>query len=244
MLEDTIYCYSGSDVLVNKLNITDFDELQLAERRITNARQFAIQESWDDFTFDADHLKKVHGYLFQDVYDWAGEFRTIDIYKGYSEFCPAENLLAETTRLFSQLRDNNYLVGLERDEFAIEMANFMADLNQLHPFREGNGRTQRLFVQQLAEHAGWDLHLRDIPKNSLQSAMITSSMSVGPLERLIRANCERIAVVEPDRKKELKARQGLFSSIASLFNKESEQRERVVPLDIPGNSDCDITLEM
>jgi cell filamentation protein len=177
-------------------------------------------------TFDVEHLKSIHKYLFQDVYDWAGEFRTIDIYKGYTAFTPAVNLDREAQELFDEIGYNNFLCGLGKDEFAHMMTNVMSDLNQLHPFREGNGRTQRVFAQQLAERAGYDLHLRDIPKSSLQSAMTISRTSSNPLERLIRANCEVIDPPSVYNKKNI----GVLSSIKSLFRREEREKTDVSAL--------------
>ena len=192
MLEDRVYCYPGTDVLVNRLGVEGGDRLQAMERDLTMSRAAELDESRLPQGFGPERLKAIHGYLFQDVYDWAGEFRTIDIYKGYSAFCPACDIDAEAGKLFGRLERDGFLKGLDRDEFPRKMAYFMADLNQLHPFREGNGRTQREFASELARAAGWDLRLSDIPKNSLQGAMMTSYASTGPLERLLRANCTRV----------------------------------------------------
>ena len=143
------YCYPDSRVLKNKLNITDGERLQEAERRLTKYRAIELQNNPIIGRFDFTHLKMIHYYLFQDVYDWAGKVRTVDIAKG-NLFCRCFAIEAEADRIFNQLKKEKYLKDLAAKEFAERLAYYLAEINALHPFREGNGRTQREFIRQLA----------------------------------------------------------------------------------------------
>lgn len=143
------YCYPDSRVLRNKLNIYDFDELSYAERKLVKFRSRELFEEPIVGRFDFEHLKAIHKYLFQDIYDWAGEVRTVDIAKG-NLFCRCFAIEPEAERIFGELKRENYLKGLSISDFGERLAYYFAEINALHPFREGNGRTQREFIRQLA----------------------------------------------------------------------------------------------
>lgn len=143
------YCYPDSRVLKNKLNIHDFDELSFAERKLAKYRSRELLESPIVGRFDFKHLKAIHKYLFQDIYDWAGEVRTVDIAKG-NLFCRAFAIELEAERIFGELKKENYLQDLPVADFGKRLAYYFSEINALHPFREGNGRTQREFIRQLA----------------------------------------------------------------------------------------------
>ncbi len=100
------------------------------------------------------HYKRLHYHLFQDVYSWAGKFRTVRISKKDSMFCYPENISGEMNILFDKLRQEKHLKSLELKIFAHKAAHFLAELNAIHPFREGNGRTQLAFLTILASQAG------------------------------------------------------------------------------------------
>lgn len=91
------------------------------------------------------HYKAVHHHFFQEIYSWAGKFRTIRVTKGNSTFCYPENIPQEMARLFKWLGERRFLIDLDRGDFAEKAAHFLAKLNAIYPFREGNGRTQTPF---------------------------------------------------------------------------------------------------
>jgi cell filamentation protein len=108
------------------------------------------------------------------VYLWAGRFRRVRLSKGDSVFCYPENIRAEMRKLFRTLPRQRFLKELRRVDFATTAAHFLAELNAIHPFREGNGRTQIAFMALVANHAERPLELdRLIPKAFLE-AMIAS----------------------------------------------------------------------
>lgn len=149
---DREYCYPNSNVLINKLNIQDADALHTAEREITSLRLAAAKVQPIKGKLNLAHLQKLHGYLFGDIYDWAGKLRHVNIAKG-NQFCLAMNLRTYGTNLFGKLEQERYLIGTS--EFVPHrLAYYFSEINVLHPFREGNGRTQRLFIEYLASVAG------------------------------------------------------------------------------------------
>lgn len=124
--------------------------------------------------FDARHYRAVHRHLFQDVYAWAGEYRTVRIAKGESMFCYPEHIAAEMERLFAWLSGRNALAGLDAVSFAAQGGHFLATLNAIHPFREGNGRTQLTFMAMVAAQAGHPLQLQRLDPAAFLAAMIQS----------------------------------------------------------------------
>ena len=124
--------------------------------------------------FSIDHYRAVHHHLFQDVYSWAGKFRTVRLAKEGSAFCYPENIERETKKLFASLRAKRQLRNLPRERFACEAATFLATLNAIHPFREGNGRTQLAFLTLLADRAGHPFNLVRLPPDDFLDAMVSS----------------------------------------------------------------------
>src|SRR3954447_19992769 len=109
------------------------------EAEISSAR---AAEPLPDGSLDFVHYKAVHHHLFQDVYEWAGNVRTVRMFKGGNPFCFPENIENQANKLFGELRTDGFLQGLDDWAFAEKAAHFLAELNVIHPFREGNGRAQ------------------------------------------------------------------------------------------------------
>lgn len=152
------YLDSATGVLRNKLNLADADLLQEAETRLSMVRDFEIARETVPGRYDLGHLRRFHRRLFGDVYPWAGQLRTVDIWKGSSYFCAAVHIEAYANeRVFPRVVAFDYLRGLDRQSVITALAELLAEVNALHPFREGNGRTQRAFLRQLAGAAGWRL---------------------------------------------------------------------------------------
>lgn len=150
---DREYCYPDSKVLINRLGITDGEALAIAEREITSLKlAMAIQKPIKG-KFDLLHLQKIHRHIFGDVYTWAGKLRHVNIAKG-NQFCLAQNLERYADNLFAKLETEQYLLQAG-DNIPYRLAYYLSEINVLHPFREGNGRTQRLFIMYLAEIAGY-----------------------------------------------------------------------------------------
>ena len=166
---DTVYCYPGSDVLKSKLDIRDAGKLAEFEAEITAQR---ADEPVPDGALDYTLYRALHHHLFQDVYDWAGKPRTIRIGKGGNWFCFPENIDGEMTKLFAGLAADKYFADISKEEFAKKAAHFLAELNAIHPFREGNGRTQLSFLAIIAEKAGHPLDFDKLDPQRILPAII------------------------------------------------------------------------
>lgn len=149
------YCYPNSDILINSLNIHDEILLEDAEREISslcaNQIEFALPP------YDLNYFCAIHKALFGDSYPWAGELRQIDISKGNTRFCSCQRIEIEAQKLFSTIDYGNTLVELSRDDLVITIAELYADLNVVHPFREGNGRAQRILFEHIIINCGFEI---------------------------------------------------------------------------------------
>lgn len=124
--------------------------------------------------FDPAHYRAIHHHLFQDVYDWAGQYRSVRIAKGQLMFCYPEHIVGQMDALFARLRGAAFEDGADRDMFVAAAADFLAELNAIHPFREGNGRTQLTFLFLLGARAGHPLDMTRLRPEALMTAMIAS----------------------------------------------------------------------
>ncbi len=148
------YLYPGTTVLQNLRGLTDPRELDAFEARSTHRRLTELIETPLSGRFDIAHLQAIHRYIFQDVFEWAGQFRTVDISKGGHLFGRAAFIESALVQTFGKVAEDNYLAGLAADTFAERAAYYLGELNAAHPFREGNGRTQREFIRELGLKAG------------------------------------------------------------------------------------------
>lgn len=148
------YLDPGSGVLRNKLGITDADALAQAEADLTFARLVELGAGRIDGAYDLRHLQDFHAHIFGDVYEWAGELRTVNITRSHT-FALAGFIEEAGAGVFEAIAGEAYLAGLARNEFVQRLGHHLAEINALHPFREGNGRAQRAFLAQLASEAGY-----------------------------------------------------------------------------------------
>lgn len=165
------YCYGGTSVLKNIPDIRDQAALDEYEAAMTSQR---ADEPLPAGHLSVTHFRAIHHHLFQDVYARAGRFRTVRLSKGPSAFCYPENIEREMRELFRTFRDKRYLKGLSREAFATEAASVLSTLNAIHPFREGNGRTQTTFMALIADRAGHPLNLDRLEPEAFVAAMVAS----------------------------------------------------------------------
>src|ERR1700730_1352727 len=148
------YLYPGTSVLKNLRGLTDPQQLERFEARRTHQRIAELIDNPLVGEFDLAHLKAIHLYIFKDVYEWAGQYRTVNISKGGHLFGLANFLEPSLQEVLTNLAAEKHLVNLNADTFAGRAAYFLGELNAAHPFREGNGRTQREFIRELGLKAG------------------------------------------------------------------------------------------
>jgi cell filamentation protein len=151
------YMNTATGVLMNLLGITSREELESAEADLTAAIIASIPDESASGNFDLDHLKNIHWELFHSIYSWAGEIRVVEIGKAKTRFAYSAIIEQAAQELFSKLHTQRLLKDLARDEYAASLAHYYSEINILHPFREGNGRTERVFFSQLAAGAGYRL---------------------------------------------------------------------------------------
>ena len=171
-------CYEGTTCLINKLDIRDENQLDVVESQITVAKISMLQQNPIDGNFDFEHYKAIHKFIFEDLYDWAGIPRVVDISKKGTSFVKAENIDEIATACFERLKNQNYFKNLNIDEFIEKVTDFYCVTNNLHPFREGNGRTQRVFLSQLALNAGYEIDFANIDTDELMVATIQAANGV------------------------------------------------------------------
>ena len=210
------YTLSDSETVKNKLGARSHDELEAKEVAWVAGRQ--VEHSLNPQiprTFDAAHLKAIHRHLFQDVYEWAGRTRDEQVrlsdgtiasepllYRpGSKPFAVGPQISGGLDALAAKLRDADYLRGLPRAEFAGRAASVLAEANSIHPFREGNGRTQRIFLQELAESAGHSFEFRVVSRERMIQASIAAheDRDIGPMKRMLDeiSNPHRVAALTP-----------------------------------------------
>lgn len=180
------YLYPDAPVLRNKLNIKDRDALDAAERELVT---FRIRQGVPPGKFDLIHLQRIHRHLFQDVYDWAGEVRTVEISKGGNTFQPREKIATGMGDVHRRLVKADLLRGLSADEFATEAGRIMGDVNYVHPFREGNGRTQLQYLKLLGERAGHEIDLALLNREEgrwIEASRASHEAEYTPMAKMIR----------------------------------------------------------
>ena len=162
------YSYPGTDVLRNKLGITNDADLTKAEQRYSTAR--GLEAARLSFAPNAQGYRDLHRHLFQDVYEWAGQDHTVQIGKGGSMFAAPTYVAREMDKLFADLGNRNSFRGLTRDEFFDRLGNHLSELNAIHPFRDGNGRAMRQHAAQIARDAGHPIRVASIDKTACMEA--------------------------------------------------------------------------
>ena len=173
---DAKYCYPGTNVLKNKLDIRNLDTLHMAERDYSSVRQTEIMMQGVTGDFSFKHLCSIHKQLFQDIYTWAGKTRTVDISKG-TVFCLVQFIEMQFEDLYRKLQKENFLKDItDKAEMSKRLAFYLGELNMIHPFREGNGRTQRIYVEQLCLNNGrFDIDFTEATKEEMISASVASA---------------------------------------------------------------------
>ena len=179
------YCYPNTNVLINKLNVKDKGTLQKFEAKITAAKLLSLRQKGIIGNFDSKHLIDIHKYLFEDIYPFAGKYRNENIAKGVFRFAEWEYIEPELDKLLNNLRKENYLLGLSKEKLSERLAYYLSELNVLHPFREGNGRTIREFLRELALKNEYTLNIKKVSPKDFLNASIKSIVDISELAKLL-----------------------------------------------------------
>jgi cell filamentation protein, protein adenylyltransferase len=174
-------------VLYNRLKLRSAAALEAAEREITHAALILLDESPVSPSYDLPHLREIHRRIFGDIYEWAGQIRTVAIAKG-AVFCLPQYVESSAAVIFRELHDEDCLRGLRHDMFVGRLAYYLGEVNALHPFREGNGRAQRAFFRQLARDAGFTLAWQHLdPVRNVEASAAIMRGDPEPMREMLRA---------------------------------------------------------
>jgi cell filamentation protein len=181
------YVYPGTGVLRNRFGIRDVDELERVEAELVVARTVELRSRVEQPPFDLARLQAIHQHLFGDVYAWAGELRTVRIAKQRIPFANPQFIEQNAGVVFGELAGEDHLVGIvEYAAFVERFAYHLGEVNALHPFREGNGRTQRQLFRELAAHAGWAVDFTGMGRDENIEASIAATLGdQEPLRRML-----------------------------------------------------------
>ena len=147
--------------LRNLLDANSSEHLKELEAQIVFANELELESIAISRTSDLVELLALHKHLFGNVYDWAGQIRTVDIKKNSNNaeyFLIVSKIIEASHYVFNELTKEKYLKGLSNEEFIDRLAYFYDQLNYIHPFREGNGRVQRVFWTRVAYDAGYEIN--------------------------------------------------------------------------------------
>lgn len=186
------YIDPETGILRNLRGITDESILSQVEAGAVALRTLDLRMEPLPGNFDLAHIKDIHNYLFQDIYGWAGRIRTIDLIKEGSRFANHSFIEPEAGNIFRKLENEDHLLGLKPQEFSARAAHYMAEINALHPFREGNGRAQREFINHLAANAGYLITWENAADDAILGSTIKSFHgNEEPLTKLIAAHLQK-----------------------------------------------------
>lgn len=150
--------YPGTNVLVNLEDISDAEELLERETELQLAAYQKVFGSFDEtLTPDLPYFYHLHRLVFGRLFAWAGRPRTVGISKGGTPFCPPLNIEATMRALFEGLERERWLSGLPEQSFLERAAFYVCELNAVHPFREGNGRVIRFYLDVLSARTRGDI---------------------------------------------------------------------------------------
>lgn len=160
---EDVYCYPGSTVLRNKLDIRDELTLSEAEQQLSTIAADKVEFSPPPYSLA--YLQNIHRALFSDLYEWAGELRTVGVAKQDTRFCQPQFMEKEAGKIFKNIAAANWFEEMDRTDLIVAVADAYSDINVIHPFREGNGRAQRILFEHLIMNAGFEISWWGIEKD-------------------------------------------------------------------------------
>jgi fido (protein-threonine AMPylation protein) len=192
--------YPGTKVLVNQLGIRDAATLDAAERMFTDER---VRGPMPATTQEPSYagFKAIHFHLFQDLYAWAGQERDYTTGRGATPFAPPEQIKPWMEQQFRAFREAGELKGLTAEAFANKAAAIVTEINAAHPFIEGNGRTQRVWLRGVADRAGFEFTIRPEDRDAWYGASKIGfdAADPSPMARLILSRIQTLERAESGR---------------------------------------------
>lgn len=177
------YCYPGTSVLRNCLGIRDAQLLEAAEKEITDMAASNIE--YADLPYNLSYLQQIHQVLFCDLYPWAGKLRTIDLTKGATRFCRVSFIETEAQKIFYRFAAQDYGREGSFNATVAILAKYYIEINMLHPFRDGNGRAQRVMFEHIAAYCGYEIDWRFVTREQWVDACISGVFcDYKPMERV------------------------------------------------------------
>ena len=182
----SVYCYAGTSVLKNRFGIRNAEILKQLEADLSAVRQNDMLLRPVAGRFTPYHLCRIHRYMFSDLYSFAGHYRRENIAKGHTRFLPCDRIGDTLRSLLDNLRSEQFLEDLPRSRFTERCAYYFAELNYIHPFREGNGRATREFMRLLFLRNGYEVLWDAVEPSRLLSAMELSVFDSRELTAVLR----------------------------------------------------------
>ena len=186
------YTYPNSTVLINKQNVTNIEEAYRNEhlfvtKRLADLRLKTIE------VYSISDILAIHKYLFQDVYAWAGQFRKVNISKNGNPFMSIQSF-STAQAYINRLIHTYYQTANSKDEIIKQLAKILDNLNYFHPFREGNGRTQREVIRSLALLKGYSAQIRVEQDDEVYNLYMDGTVygDLGKLEELLGKILEKL----------------------------------------------------
>lgn len=170
----SMYCYPDTDVLINKLDIHSKSELKIAEEEFTAVKQMALLQEPIKGRFTKTHLFRIHKFLFENVYPFAGRIRKEQISKGDTMFYPPDLIDRELERVFKNIHSPKLLTEKDAEKQVQNLSQTMAELNIIHPFREENGRSIRELIRCMALEYGLRINWGNTDRDTLINAAISA----------------------------------------------------------------------
>ena len=188
---NSIYCYPNSNILVNKLNIHDNKKLATVERKLVLLKLYTLRQNKNIGNFDIHHFLSIHKFLFEDIYPFAGKIRSEDIAKDNFRFAKWEYIEDQLRELFDKLAKDD-LKNLSKKEISKKLAYYMSELNVLHPFREGNGRTIRELVREICFDCGYVIDWYEINHDDILRASIKAVVDETEQIKMLRRSIKKM----------------------------------------------------
>jgi len=222
------YYYPNTRVFINKLDIRDGEELLQVQRKVAAYRIGQLRENPIKGDLNFEHLKNIHKHIFQDIYDWAGKSREVDIYKGLKQFTDAALIEKQISELFEDLKKDEYLIpDYGKDYLAKQLAYYYNKINSCHPFRDGNGRSQREFIKILANVAGYELNINNSKsKDNLMKASIEArhNGNYSLLDSVFESSIKKISIQE-QQKFISSISSDKYSEVTKVFQDVKDQKD-------------------